>query len=560
MKTNRFSFLMLAAVAMLTLFSASCGNKQGDSAFGVTNVLKRIPADAVGIAVVNVGQLMNKLDYEDFKKSEIFKSMISEAKDDMAKQILENPESSGIATNGQFCMYLDVKGQKDFTFGILLPVKNVKDLEAVFEKSAKSKEDSPFKKIEDAKEFKFIERKEDDMNIGIGWDKKMVVIVVSSKAGAKDVLANVFDSKRKESILTNKNFKADKAEGHDVMLWVQSDPIVKMLKDDESMSTMIKQISFLGLTEKSLDGNTVAMYYDFKKGEMESGISYKMNPDIEKEYGIIFKKKIETDFSAYFPKKHLNALTMMGLDMKGVQKVLKNRSLDGMADSYLSSMGLTLEEIAKGFKGEVAFASYADPAATDALKAQKMVVAISFDKAELFEKLMTASKELGAGEIKKSGNRYMSAASKDVQAIFKNNVFIVSNDLSILDKIEAGGYKGDEAVEKQYYADMSKGWMSGHVDYGQLLSSLEDMPIGTMGIPAMSNVFKMLSKYNELVATTGVISTEDAKVMITLKNKDDNSLKVLSKLVNKLYLDRDNIKNEMEKAEEEEDNKDRKTM
>lgn len=553
MKSTRFTFLMLATIAMLTIFSSSCGNgKQGDAIFGVTNVLKRIPSDAVAVTVVNVGQIMNKLDYNEFKKTDLFKRMLSEAKNDLAKQILENPESSGIATNGQFCMYVDVKGKEDYTVGILLPVKNVKDLEALFDKSAKEKADSPFKKIESTKEYKFVQSKEKEMNVGIAWDKKMLVMTISSQASATEILANLFDTKRKESILTNKNFKAEKAEGHDFMFWMQSDPIVKIAKADKDVAKTLKQISFLGLTEEALDGNTVSLFYDFEKGKMEGGLSYKMNKEIEKEYGGIFKNKIGTDFSKYFPKKHLSGLTIIGLDTKGIQEVLKNRSFDGLVNQQLSEIGLSLDDLVKGLNGEIAIGSYVDPAAENALQAQKVVVAIAFEKPELLDKLLALTGEMGVGQIKKEGSRYVSAASKEAQGLMDKKVFVLSNDLTILDQIEKGGFKGAEAIEKEHYADMSKGWMSGHIDYGQLLATLEDMPSGAMmgGMMGLGKAVKMLNQYNELESTTAVVSTEEAKVTVHLKNKSENSLKTLSKSADKMYIDRAKIKKQMEELEE----------
>lgn len=539
---------MFTAITMLTMMTVSCGKKQGDGIFGPANVLKRVPKDAASVAVINMGQLMNKINYDEFKKTDLFKRILQETDSDMMKQILENPDKSGIATNGQFCMYVDLKGENDMIIGVLLPVKSIKDLEAMFEKLSKEK-DSPFKKIEDKKDFKYISSEEKDNKIGLGWDSKMLAFVISTSSDPLEALTAIHDTKRKESIVTNKSFKAEKADGHDMMIWVQSDPIVKVAKADKSVSRTLKQITVLGLTEEALNGNTATLYYDFNKGEMESGISYKMNEQIEKEYGIIFKNKIETDFSALFPKKNLTGITVLGLDMKGVQQVLKNRGADGLADMSLSNFGLTTDEIVKGFKGELAVASYVDPNETDAIKAQKVVIAIAFEKGNLPDKLINAISDMGMGEIKKSGDRYMSPLSKEVQGILKNNIFVISNDIAILDKIESGGFKDNEAIAKKYYDDMKKGWMTVHVDYNQLFASLEDMPAGLMGSPDLSRMMKILNQYNELVAATFVSTTEETKFIVSLKNKDLNSLRVLSNTLNKLYSNREKIEKEMENME-----------
>ena len=286
---------------------------------------------------------------------------------------------------------------------------------------------------------------------------------------------------------------------------------------------------------------------------MQAGISYKMNEQIEKEYGMIFKKKMNTDFSAYFPKKNLSGISMFGLDMNGLKKVMENRSVDGFANAYLGNMGIKLDEVIKGFDGEFAFASYANPNAKSPADNQKIVVAIALNNPEIINKIMKASRELGAGEIKKSGNRYMSAMTKEVQGIVKNNVFIISNDLSVIDKIENGGFKGDDAIESKHYAEMKKGWASGHVDYTQLISSLQNLPLDATDAPRMSEVIAILREYNELISSTAVANTEETKVIFTMKNKDKNSLKVFSELMNKAYINREKIQKELEKGIETED-------
>jgi hypothetical protein len=551
MKTIRVSLFMLTALTMFSLLSVSCGSKK-DSLSGANGILKKIPENAAAVAVINVGQMMKKLNYADFKKTEMFQDMLKEAKTDEMKKILENPESSGIDMSSQFCMYVDAKDKDDFSVVFLMPVKNIKDLESVFEKSAKAGKESPFKDIQSAKSFKYVTGKDASLSFGLGWDKNLMVFVYNTKSDVEKSLSAVFENNGDKNISSNKNFKVDRIAKHDMALWVQSDPFVSIVKADKKMSRTLKQITFLGLTEEALNGNTMAMYYDFNNGEMQAGISYKMNEQIEKEYGMIFKKKMNTDFSAYFPKKNLSGISMFGLDMNGLKKVMENRSVDGFANAYLGNMGIKLDEVIKGFDGEFAFASYANPNAKNPADNQKIVVAIALNNPEIINKLMKASRELGAGEIKKSGNRYMSAMTKEVQGIVKNNVFIISNDLSVIDKIENGGFKGDEAIESKHYSEMKKGWASGHVDYTQLISSLQNLPLDATDAPRMSEIIAILREYNELISSTAVANTEETKVIFTMKNKDKNSLKVFSELMNKAYINREKIQKEFEKGIESE--------
>ena len=529
---------------MIALLFSACGgsDKGGVAGFGVMNVLKKIPSDASVVAVMNVGQLMNKLDYKSFKETELFKKMLEEAKSDDAKKILEDPDAAGIATNGQFCMYVQVKGKDNAVGAILMPIKDVKVLEALFEKSAKEKDDCPFKNIQDAKDYKFVEDKKDDMKIGVAWDKKMLALTFSAETDLKTVFAEIFDTKRTESILTNKQFKSDKAADHDFMIWMQSDPILALAKADEKMLNSLKQsLFFTGLSVEDLNENSIAAFYDFNKGEMEGGVSYHMNKKIEEEFGAIFKKSIKTDFSSYFPAKNMISISMMGFDTKGIYEVLNKRSLDGMADAQLSSMGLTVKEIMDGLDGDMAVATYINPEAGEKGNMQQAVIAIAFKKPELLDKLLELANATGV-KITRTGNRISAADMADKGgAVFVNNVLVLSNNTAILDQIEKGGYKGAETLAKEHYKTMSKGWMGAHIDYSSIVASASS-------ISSMRNfgeMFEMLGEYNELESGTFTATTETAKMMVFLKNKSENSLKVLMNVANKVYVDRDKIEEKM---------------
>jgi hypothetical protein len=91
--------------------------------------------------------------------------------------------------------------------------------------------------------------------------------------------------------------------------------------------------------------------------------------------------------------------------------------------------------------------------------------------------------------------------------------------------------------------------MSAHIDYAQLFTTLKTLPLGATGISNMGDMLNLLNKYNELQSATAVVSTEEAKVIVNLKNKNDNSLRVLSQLLNKMYLNRDEIQKEMDKID-----------
>lgn len=552
MRLTQVPTLILTFATMIALSLTSCNSEQGQgeiaaSGFGVTNVLKKIPADAAVVGVLDLGQVMKKMDYDAFIQTEMFDDMLADIEGDNAdylREILKDPKQSGIATNGKVCMYVNMESEDNLGVNLLFPIRNLKNLEALFDKVAE-KEDSPFKNIMEGEGFKYIEDSKNDSKISLGWTKKMLCFSISEKQNTTDNLKTVFDTKRKESIMTNKKFKAEKSEGHDFMVWVNTTPIMKaVMQDEESAKQVTQSLFFAGLKKESLDDNVVTWYYNFEKGEMKSGISYNMSDDIVKEYGMIFKSKIKTDFKKYFPTKDMINLTVLGLDTKGILEVLNNRSVTGMADNQLASMGMTTAEIMKGLNGDIAIGTYAN---TDenATSSNKMVIAIAFENTELIDKLIASAGQMGE-EIKKEGNRLImlndEMLGENGGGLIDGKVLILASDAAVLDQIEKGGFKGDQTIAQKHYKEMTNGWMGSHVDYNSLITTVENLAKSPMMRGGFGETAEMLAKYDEMDAFTAAVNTEQAEAIVSMKNKKDNSLKILMEVMDKVYKEQDDYK------------------
>jgi hypothetical protein len=57
----------------------------------------------------------------------------------------------------------------------------------------------------------------------------------------------------------------------------------------------------------------------------------------------------------------------------------------------------------------------------------------------------------------------------------------------------------------------------------------------------MADLLKTAMKNNELESTTSISNTENAKITVLFKNKEQNSLYTISQLINKLYLESKNM-------------------
>ncbi len=533
--------LMLSLMIAFTFSSCNSGSEdKGEiaaSGFGVTNVLKKIPSNAAVVGVLDMGQLMKKADYDEFVKTPMFQDMLKEIDGEnaeYARNILQDPQSAGIATKGKMCMYINMVTEEDISVNFLFPISKLKDFETFVEKAAE-KEDSPFKNVQEGEGFKYIEDEKNDSKISLGWDKKMVCMSVSKTQNTTENLKVVFDTKRKESIMTNKKFKAEKSEGHDFMLWVNSTPIMEaMLKNDRFKKEVEGRLFFVDLKAEDLKENVLTWYYNFEKGEMNSGIAYNMNEKIVERFGIVFKEKIKTNFQSYFPIANLINFTVLGLDTKGILKVMNDRNVTGFADMQLAKAGLSSEELLMGLNGDIAIGTYVDPKAEDPSSARQIVIAVAFEKPELVDKLIEASTKMG-NPITREGNRLNMGqnAIGEGGGLIDGKVVLLSSSLALLDQIEKGGFKGNEAIAKDHYKRMTAGWMGSHVNYSSLVDAFEGM--GPMMGGDMGELVEMLTKYDQMEAFTATVSTEQAEAILSLNDKKRNSLKVLTEIMNQIY-------------------------
>jgi hypothetical protein len=129
---------------------------------------------------------------------------------------------------------------------------------------------------------------------------------------------------------------------------------------------------------------------------------------------------------------------------------------------------------------------------------------------------------------------------KDLQGIVKNNMFIISNDISVIEKIEKGGFNGDETINAATLTAMKNGWVGSHTNFLQFNSNLDEMDL-ELSSQFMADLLKTAMKNNELESTTSISNTENAKITVLFKNKEQNSLYTISQLINKLYLESKNM-------------------
>ena len=113
MKLKLQSIVFLLAGLM---FIASCGKKSDVP----------VPADAGFVLHINGSSLNSKLSWDEIKQSDWYRILHEKAKDSLAKQVLNDPDVSGVDINSDMYLFTKTRGRG----GYFVFVGNLKDEKA----------------------------------------------------------------------------------------------------------------------------------------------------------------------------------------------------------------------------------------------------------------------------------------------------------------------------------------------------------------------------------------------------------------------------------------------
>ncbi|MCP4443225.1 MAG: DUF4836 family protein [Aureispira sp.] len=575
----RLSNVLYATLLFATTFTmVSCGGG------GAADVVKSIPEDAVMVGTMDVKQLMEKADFEAVKQMDFYKDMLAEAEREAPEVVpfLKNPKESGISLDGNFGMFLKMNptagldAEPFVTF--MMPIADVAKVEDLMTKAREKNPNMP--KAESKGDYQVIKV---DNEMALAWSSNLMCM---TNIQGDEEMAKLFNPEKGKSIRNNKSFKKHLKEKKDAMLWVTSDPLADALEKSQYSRDVTGALMFMQLSNAVLKDNSFSGYYNFEKGSIEAGAHFDLNEKLREEFGIVFKEKIDIDFTKYMPAEGLMSMGAFGLNLEGIENVLAKRMLNMPIDMALSEVGLSLKSLTGGLDGEMAFASYADTTAMG----QSVVFALGLKDKSLVDKLLTLAETSGA-KVERNGKRLtvsppamidpmdpslgglggmddlggMGDFGMDkIEAVITDDAIVFSNKAGVLDKIAAGGYSGAEAANNEYIKEAMSGWMGVYYDYEGMLKNMAEMasnPYGSPGLLSMSMspmgglMMEMMSKYNEFTQAVTVFKGHDTYGKVYMKTTDKNSLKRMLEIANELYKNKDELEKEFNKAMEEEEAK-----
>lgn len=498
--------VVFCAVATFGLFS--CGSGSLGSGNLSESAAIAVPENSTMVVGINLKSLMEKADMDAVKEMDFYKDMVAEAArqqgETMAK-ILENPEKSGIDLNesAYFFMDMDKKSQSRL-IGFTFKIADKDDFETLVKESDM-----------DAQKGKGYEYAVNNGNV-VAWDKTIGFVgsISNRNDGSDEViekLGKIFSGK--SSITDNSDAAKALGGNHDINYYFSSASIVDMFEDELAEAEVF-------ISKKDLKNNTFSGYTDFKKGEIVSIGNSELSKGLKSDLKMLFGEGSETDFSKYLPGENVVMLMTGKLNFAGINQLLKDKGVNGLANMQLNSVGLTTDDIANAIDGDMAIVANAE-ANTDEPSG---VITLKIGDRKALDEILNKGEALGMfSKVDKNTYSIGGFGVPSAKIIIDGKVMIISNDMEYLAKIEDGGLKKSERIDKSTYKS-ANGVFGMYMDYANMaegFGSMAPMDMNTGGMETM--------QYS--------IGWGESSSKITMKDKSKNALQVLIEGMNETYLE-----------------------
>jgi Domain of unknown function (DUF4836) len=507
------------------LFLTSCKH-----ALNLNDSLTAIPKDAVSVTAINVQNLMQKADFEAVKNMDFYKKAIEEAqaKNPAIAEILKDPKKSGIDLSKNFYIVAGGSvmgvGQGDGNdAGILLSIADIKAFETMVQNGNKT---GKIETKDGVKCLKMNEEVEENNGDGytisshknglLAWNDKMAFlgsnVIARNEATEGANFMQYFKTKPEESIAKNEQLQTLMASSHDIYSFVSFDKYADNMSAKAAAGAM-------NLDSKALKGNYFSGFSDFEKGKIVGKSDFIINKAITKDWGLLFKSYVKTDFSKYLNGQNLGFAMTLGLDTKGLKEILNsNAQFNAAMQMGGSAYGFTVDDVLKAFDGDVVIAASPNNGAGE--KWSGMMGFRINDKNKLMKFLEAMVKEQIL--VKESDNAYhfsegASGISRTYvkgqgKMVIKDDVLFAGDDVTI-NSLNTNG-----SVNSDVKDVLNKNIFGVYANF----------------VKIFANDAKMQDpEFTEMKMT---VNSKTGESTIKMKNEHENSLKTLMQALNKWYL------------------------
>ncbi|MFK8006600.1 MAG: DUF4836 family protein [Saprospiraceae bacterium] len=500
----KFQKIIFLAIISLSLLTTSCKNGASIKEDAIVN----IPANSSSVSAINVKRLMDKADFESMQKMSFYQDFIKDASQGNSgvEAVLKDPYASGVNLDANVYLVqdVDIMNPESAFVGVVASLND----KAAFKKLLASNGNADFKAAEG---YEYLEA---DRKTIVAMNDDIVVMGISQGNGSnlKTGVESIFNTTKETSIISNEDLKKCFSKQADITSWFSSNKMAEAAKGKMGMAGFI-------VSPTMLTDNYAHSYFNFEKGAIVSESNYDINQKLSDEFKHVFKDKVKTDFSKYVPAEDLIFAFTGALDMKGINMILTNKSMTGMADMSLKQYGLTTDDLAKTIDGDFLITTHAKSDSEN----PKMLIAMKINDMDGFQKIIDLGKDyemiesVGDGLYQMSG---LMGASDDMPMFYvTDGMVFVGDGQSTIPALQSGSYAKNGLVSKNIKNIFSKNIMGGFVNFSNIGNYLDDAGID----------------FNAMKNATMELNRDNGTMKLNMTDENKNALKSIIDWTNKNY-------------------------
>lgn len=398
-----------------------------------------VPESVSSVTAINIPQLMEKADFEAVRQMGFYREIVEDiAQNNPAfAKVLDDPASAGVdlTQKAYIALNLNKEGVNQETAVFLFSIAD----KARFEQALDNLE---LRVAPTSGGKGFFEHGE----TALVWNDHTGIFAAGGDA--KNVAESWLKTPAKNGIAQNKSLRKTLSKDYDIANWLTSDMLSKVYPD---LTKGLKKY-----TPKDFEGNYVSSFLYFEDDRIRGEAIVDLKKNLANDINIFFRDKVKTDFSSLVPAENQVFMLTAAFDLHGVNQVLLERYMQGAAQQTLQEAGITTEDIAYAFGGDVAFAMYKTE---DTLATISPLVLTHIKDPKKLDKLLAKALEKGALK-KKDANRYIlerpeiknesdsviAVREQRGEVLIKGDMLYLAEDGAILDAIQAGGFQAQGAV------------------------------------------------------------------------------------------------------------------
>lgn len=501
MKFQKIIFLTIISLSLLTI---SCKDDNSLTEDAIVN----IPANSSSVSAVNVKKLMDKADFESMQKMSFYQDFVKDASQENPgiEAMLKDPYASGVNLDANIYLVQDVDiiNPESTFMGVVASLSDKAAFKNLLTSNGKPE-------IQSAEGYEYFTTNQKTI---VAWNDDIAVMGTSQGFGVdlKAGVESIFNTTKETSIVNNEDLKKCFSKEADITSWFCSNKMAEAAKGKMGMAGFI-------ITPAMLTENYAHSYLNFEKGAIVSESNYDLNEKLSDEFRHVFKDKVKTNFSKYVPADDLIFAFTGALDMKGINLILTNKSMTGMADMSMKEYGLTTEDLAKTIDGDFLVTSHAASVSEN----PNMLVAIKINDMDGFQKIIDLGRDYemieDAGDDLYKMAGLMGAADDLPMFYVTDGMLFIGDAKSTIPALQSGDYGSNGLVSKNIKNIFTDNIMGGYVDFQNIGNYLDGMGID----------FKAMND------ATMELNRDNGTMKLNMTDKNKNALKSIVDWTNKNY-------------------------